>query len=89
MAEMGNKIFLSCQKATELVEKKQITGLSCKQKFQLILHKAMCGVCKNYEKQSHYIDVLLRKRMHQHDKQVTDTKDLQHRIKKILNQQEK
>lgn len=47
---------------TLLLKKKQIVGLSCKEKFQLGLHKTMCGACKNYEKQSRYIDVLLNKR---------------------------
>lgn len=88
MAEMGQRFFLSCQKVTELVEKKQMQGLSCKEMFQLGLHKAMCSACKNYEKQSHYIDVLLNMRVYQHEMQVADTKDLQIRIKKRLNQQE-
>lgn len=88
MSEMGQKIFLSCEKATELVEKKHIAGLSCKEKFQLELHNAICSACKIYEKQSRYIDVLLNKHVLQHEMQVTDTKDLQIRIKMRLNQQE-
>ncbi len=87
MTKMGHKIFLSCQKATELVEKNQITGLSCKEKLQLGMHKAMCGACKNYEKQSRYIDVLLRGRGKNIEKQRKDTKNLQQRIKKVLKDQ--
>ncbi len=89
MSKMGHSILLSCRKATELVEKKQIAGLSCKEKLQLGLHKAMCGACKNYEKQSLYIDVLLKKRGHHNRKQATHTNNLQQRIKKTLNQQGK
>ncbi len=87
MTKMGHKIFLSCQKTTELVEKRQIAGLSCKEKLQLGIHKAMCGACKNYEKQSHYIDVLLKRRESYIEKQPGNTKNLQQRIKKVLKDQ--
>ncbi len=87
MTNMGHIIFLSCQKATELVEKKQIAGLSCKEKLQLGMHKAMCGACKSYEKQSRYIDILLSGREKSIKKQRKDTKNLQQRIKKVLKDQ--
>ncbi len=87
MTKMGHKLFSSCHKATELVEKRQIAGLSCKEKLQLGIHKVMCGACKNYEKQSLYIDVLLKNRENHIEKQPGDTKNLQQKIKKLLKDQ--
>ncbi len=81
---MTNNMFFSCLKATELVEKKQIAGLSCKEKLQLGLHKAMCGACKNYERQSLFIDVLLYEREKDHQQPHINPLELQQRIKKRL-----
>lgn len=57
---MKNKImhflFLSCLKATELIEKKFHFKLSNTEKIQLKLHKMMCDACKRYEKQSEIIE---------------------------------
>ena len=49
-------LFLSCQKATGLVEKKLHFSLSFKEKLQLKIHKLMCKACHRYEKQSELID---------------------------------
>ena len=49
-------LFLSCLKATELIEKQMYFGLSKTEKIQLSAHKKMCSACKNYEKQSQLID---------------------------------
>jgi hypothetical protein len=84
---MGEKIFLSCRKATEMVEKRQIAGLSCSEKIQLGMHNLMCGACKKYERQSHYIDNLLIGREKNIEKQHTDTNNLQRRIKKVIEDQ--
>ena len=51
-----NILFLSCLKATELIEKKIHFGLSLIEKMQLKAHKMMCDVCTNYEKQSLLIE---------------------------------
>jgi len=48
--------FLSCLKATELIEKKLNYKLSIKEKLQLKMHKSMCKACTNYEKHSKYIE---------------------------------
>lgn len=52
-------MFLSCFKATELIEKKLYFGLSFREKIQLSAHKAMCNACTNYEKQSFFMDKAL------------------------------
>ena len=49
-------LLLSCLKASELIEKKIHFGLSFKEKIQLSLHKTMCDACRNYEKQSLFIE---------------------------------
>lgn len=56
-----NMLMLSCRKATLLLEKKLDTGLSPVEKIQLYLHTRMCDACGQYEKQSLYMDGLLKK----------------------------
>ncbi len=61
-------LFLSCLKATELIEKKLHVKLSYKEKLQLYLHKMMCDACSAYEKQSVFLEKGLElKRKHQHE----------------------
>jgi predicted anti-sigma-YlaC factor YlaD len=47
-----NMLMLSCTKATELIEKKSIDGLSPKDSIRLSMHTAVCSACKQYERQS-------------------------------------
>lgn len=51
-----NKLFLSCLKATEFIEKKFHLELSFVEKMQLKAHKIMCNACRVYEKQSAIIE---------------------------------
>ncbi len=55
-----NKLFLSCFKATELLEKKLHFKLSISEKYQLKIHKMMCEACRRYESQSLFIDNQLK-----------------------------
>lgn len=52
--------FLSCFRATELIEKKIHMQLDLKEEIQLKLHKSMCKACSNFDKQSVFIDVLIK-----------------------------
>lgn len=52
MKKIMHILFLSCLKATELIEKKFHFKLSFKEKLQLKVHKMMCEACSQYEKQS-------------------------------------
>ena len=52
--------FLSCLRATELIEKKIHMQLDLKEEIQLKLHKSMCKACSNFDKQSVFIDVLIK-----------------------------
>ncbi|MCF8222684.1 MAG: hypothetical protein K9J25_06010 [Bacteroidales bacterium] len=56
MKKLLNILFLSCFKATELIEKKLNFKLSIKERIQLKLHKSMCDACAVYEKQSEFLD---------------------------------
>lgn len=49
-------LFLSCLKATGLIEKKLHFRLSFREKMQLKAHKMMCEACTRYEKQSEFLE---------------------------------
>lgn len=66
-------VMLSCQKATELIDKKSVAGLSVKENLQLQMHTAICDGCKAYQNQSKLIDELLLKHLRNH----SETKDNQ------------
>ncbi|MBW6478318.1 MAG: hypothetical protein K0B37_02750 [Bacteroidales bacterium] len=59
MKKVMNILFLSCLKATELIEKKLLFKLVLSEKIRLKMHKAMCDACTNYEKQSITLDKVL------------------------------
>ncbi|MGB9702379.1 MAG: hypothetical protein ACPL1A_06600 [Candidatus Kapaibacteriota bacterium] len=60
---MKNKLLksmmLSCQKATELIEEKQLYKLDFVKEIQLKMHLSVCNACKKYSKQSELINDLL------------------------------
>lgn len=57
---MMKRFMLSCQAATGLMEKKHREKLSFGEKMELLLHTAMCGACRRYEKQSRFLENLFR-----------------------------
>ncbi len=56
MKKLMHILFLSCLKATELIEKRIHFKLSSIEKMKLKAHKMMCNSCVNYEKQSLLIE---------------------------------
>ncbi|MEO8416512.1 MAG: hypothetical protein ABI472_22805 [Ginsengibacter sp.] len=54
-----NKMMLSCVKATELMELKEVVRLRIIEKIQLRMHVAVCSGCRNYRKQTKLINDLL------------------------------
>lgn len=56
MKRMMHILFLSCLKATELIEKELHFRLSYKEKLQLKIHKLMCEACQRYKKQTELLD---------------------------------
>ena len=61
MKKIMHILFLSCKKATEMIEKKLNFKLSWYENIQLKGHKMMCSACTNYEKQSKLIEKGLAK----------------------------
>ena len=76
-------LFLSCLKATEMIEKKLHFKLSIKEKIQLKLHLMMCDACKKYEKQSILIEKGILK-MHKNITTPINLEELKDRINKSL-----
>ena len=63
-------LFLSCFKATELIEKNFHIKLSITEKLQLKMHKIMCKACTNYEKHSILIEDSLNLPIHKHESSI-------------------
>lgn len=59
MKKLMHILFLSCYKATELIERKLHLPLTLSQRIQLAMHKKMCKACSLYEKQSATLDKAL------------------------------
>lgn len=72
-------LFLSCLKATELIEKNFQIHLSLRERLQLKMHKMMCDACSNYEKQSRLIDKGLSM-SHPSDVKTVNVDDLKRKI---------
>lgn len=57
-----NKLFLTCKKATELIERKHLDKISCKNGLQLNFHLIICKACSAYSKHS----LLIHKALERH-----------------------
>ncbi len=79
MKKLMHILFLSCLKATELIEKKLHFKLSITEKLQLRMHKSMCDACTMYEKQS----IVLEKGLSSLKEDDPDKKELE-QLKKII-----
>lgn len=74
-------LFLSCLKATELIEKKFHVKLSFGERIQFELHKMMCDACKTYEKQSIVLEEGLKNEHHHHHSLEKETALLKEKIR--------
>lgn len=83
--QVMNTLFLSCLKASELIEKKMHIRLSFTERMQLKAHKMMCKACTMYEKQSIIIEKGIEWHMHQtKNENDIDTEQLINQIKTKL-----
>lgn len=73
MKKIMHILFLSCLKATELIEKKIHFKLSFREKLQLKVHKMMCDACSNFEEQS----IFLEKGIENHNKNLQANIDIE------------
>ncbi len=71
---MTGKWMLSCDKATELIDKKSVTDITCNEKWQLKFHTMMCKACHEYQKQSKFLDKILS---HNHPEMSDDSSGIQ------------
>ncbi|MCC5928715.1 MAG: hypothetical protein JJU28_05665 [Cyclobacteriaceae bacterium] len=56
--------MITCVKATELIEKRQIQSLTLGERFKLRLHNSMCVACRAYQRQSKTIEKAISRWMH-------------------------
>jgi len=68
---------ISCLKATELIERRDLRPLHLPERLGLWLHLRVCAACRAYEVQSRIIDTLLQHRERTSD---IDTQILEQRI---------
>ena len=69
-------LMLSCYKATELMERKSIGDLRAIDRSRLYVHTRMCNACKLYEKQSWFLDTVLRRGLMEPDEDSKAEKEL-------------
>ncbi len=81
-----NLMVLSCQKAGQLIEKKQVKNLTILEKLQLNVHLRICERCADYEKQSVLIDAMLKKHPKQalNGQEIRLSDEIKQRIQKEL-----
>lgn len=58
------KVLYNCRQATFLIEKKQLSVLSAKEKVELNLHLTGCSICRIFQRQSIFINSMSKKRIH-------------------------
>ena len=73
MKKLMHFMFLSCLRATELIEKKFLFKLSITERLQLKVHKSMCKACSNYEKQN----ILIEKSISKFAEETQDPADIE------------
>lgn len=81
MTKIMHFLFLSCLKATELIEKKFHFKLTLREKLQLKMHTMMCDACSMYEKQSEIIEEGIKKHLHGSPSENGNTEKLIKQIK--------
>jgi hypothetical protein len=89
--KLMTKLFLSCRKATELMEKKALDKIGFIEHIQLKWHNNMCKVCAIYEKQSLKLNNLLYSKKLDYQKccelDKKETEDLKGKILSNLKEQ--
>jgi hypothetical protein len=82
------KIRYNCKEATFLIEKKQVAGLTLREKIKLKIHLYGCSVCRVFQRQSIIINRAVKVLFHSsHSSAKLDDrfkKDLQERIEEQL-----
>jgi len=85
MKKIMHILFLSCLKASELIEKDFHLRLTFREKLQLRMHKMMCRNCSRYGNQSQLLENGIRN-LHKKEALAVDFKKLEERIIQKLNE---
>ncbi len=76
-------LMFSCKKATELINKNELIGLSLSEKIILLHHNTICRTCNHYQKKSAIIENIITKSFNEiPDNQLSELKKTE--IIKIL-----
>jgi len=81
MRKSLHSIFLSCLKASQLVEKQQVFGLSSSEVIQLQAHLLLCKGCNAYKSQSLFISKGIREKIEKGDVDIHISKEELDRVK--------
>ncbi len=87
MRGIARTLLYSCKKATELIEKKQVTRLSLIERVRLNSHLSLCESCSVYGIYSAKMNIMLQSHLHskQHNSAETLTNEaLKERLLKLL-----
>jgi len=87
MKKPTHYIWYSCQRATELIEKKYVAELSLIEEVKLKMHLGICGACKKYSKQSALIEKIVKEIAARDGESVNDILFLQERIIRKIDEQ--
>lgn len=84
------KIRYNCKRATFLIEKKLISGLTLTEKAELHIHLYGCSVCRLFDSQSRLINRMVKQLFKNSNDTSTQLdedykQNLQHRIDEALN----
>jgi len=85
------KIQYNCRHATYLIEKRQHTSLSIKERIQLAIHLSGCSVCRLFQRQSRIINrvakaLFQRSASQRHTLDDTFKREMQDRINEKLSE---
>lgn len=89
MNKILHLLFLSCLKATELIEKRLHYKLVWHETLQLKVHKKLCDACRTYEKQSFFLDRSLTKKLKREDSKWVDLEEFKQQIHTKLAERQK
>lgn len=80
--------MISCERATELLEKKKLFTLSTTEQIQFRMHRFMCTTCRAFQKSSTAIEHSLPTAMREdYEVEMTLTDEQRNRIKSVLSGQ--
>ncbi|KFE96884.1 hypothetical protein [Chryseobacterium luteum] len=77
-------LFLSCSKATMLMEKRNAQAISRKEDWQLSLHLKICKWCRAYEEKLKILDDILKRKLFRKENTEINDSDIEGFKDKII-----